>query len=139
MPCCCSRYKGIRPRQVTEQEYAQLSARALNFEDQLASNPKDLGAMEALAVTYAKMQDYPKASGLLDQLVAARPDYGDAWRLLGEASLLSGEAGRSVTAYEKALELAPGSQTVLTVRRRGWERRSSAIGICICSRRPHAT
>jgi cytochrome c-type biogenesis protein CcmH/NrfG len=95
--------------------------------------------MEALAVTYAKMQDYPKASGLLVQLVAARPDYGDAWRLLGEASLLSGEAGRSVTAYEKALELAPGSQTVLTVRRRGWERRSSAIGICICSRRPHAT
>ena len=67
-------------------------------------------------MTYARLQDYAKASDLLDKLVAQRPDYLEAWRLLGEATLLQAQPARAVVAYEKAIALDKNNIQVLTVR-----------------------
>lgn len=76
------------------------------------SNPKDLKALEALAVTYAKLFKFDKAADLLDKLTVAKPQEAEAWRLLGEASLLSQQSKRSVDAYQHAAELKQDNMQV---------------------------
>ncbi len=76
----------------------------------------DLDTMEALAVTYAKGYDFDKASELLEKLVAAKPGDVEAWRLLGETSLLSAKAGKAVQAYESAVGLRKEDLQIVTVR-----------------------
>lgn len=47
---------------------------------------------------------------------AARPRDAEAWRLLGESSLLNADTSKSVAAYEKAIALSPDDQQIVTVR-----------------------
>lgn len=47
--------------------------------------------------------------------VAARPADVEALRLLGESRLLNAEPAKSVSAYEKAIALAPDDQSIITV------------------------
>jgi cytochrome c-type biogenesis protein CcmH/NrfG len=47
--------------------------------------------------------------------VAARPADVEALRLLGESRLLNAEPAKSVSAYEKAIALAPNDQSLITV------------------------
>ncbi len=75
----------------------------------------DLATIEALAVTQAKLYNFPEATKLLDKLVAARPNDVEAWRLLGEAQLLNAQTGKSVAAFEKAATLKADDLQILTV------------------------
>ncbi len=49
--------------------------------------------------------EFPRAADILNSLVDSRPNDVEAWRLLGETSLLSQQSARSVEAYEKAVVL----------------------------------
>ena len=44
--------------------------------------------------------------------MARKPDDAEAWRLLGETSLLSTRSSRAVEAYEKAVALRTGNLQV---------------------------
>ncbi|WIA42438.1 hypothetical protein OEZ86_008435 [Tetradesmus obliquus] len=110
-----NRYKGVRPSRPPPDpiEMARLARQAEGFEAKFAADPADLQSLEAAAVTYARMADYPRAADLLEQLTVAKPDDAEAWRVLGEARLLNVDAKESVTAYEKALALRPNDQTII--------------------------
>ncbi len=61
------------------------------------------------------MFQFDKAADLLDRLVKVRPSEPEAWRLLGETSLLAQQSNRAVAAYEKAVALQDGDLQVTTV------------------------
>lgn len=52
-------------------------------------------------------RDYTQAVDLAGKVVAARPDFAPAYRVLGYALFNTGRAEESLTAYKKALELNP--------------------------------
>ncbi|WIA22004.1 hypothetical protein OEZ85_004358 [Tetradesmus obliquus] len=110
-----NRYKGVRPSRPPPDpiEMARLARQAEGFEAKFVADPADLQSLEAAAVTYARMADYPRAADLLEQLTVAKPDDAEAWRVLGEARLLNVDAKESVAAYEKALALRPNDQTII--------------------------
>ena len=91
-----------------------IKGRIGQLENAREADPSDMAALEEEAVSYAQLLEYEKAADLLDKLVAARPKDAEAWRLLGETTLLSQQAGRSVAAYEKAAALSPEDIQVLT-------------------------
>ncbi|KAF6263842.1 hypothetical protein COO60DRAFT_1698539 [Scenedesmus sp. NREL 46B-D3] len=111
-----NRYKGVRPSRPPPDpiEMARLARQAEGYEAKFEADPADLQSLEAAAVTYARMADYPRAAELLEQLTAAKPDDAEAWRVLGEARLLNVDAKESVAAYEKALTLRPNDQTIIS-------------------------
>lgn len=111
------RFKGYQPalQPPDEFETGLIKGRIGQLQNAREADPRDLGALEELAISYARLFDFPKASKLLDQLVAAKPGDAEAWRLLGETTLLSQESGRSAAAYERAAELTGnGDLQVLT-------------------------
>jgi cytochrome c-type biogenesis protein CcmH/NrfG len=65
--------------------------------------------------TQAKMFQFDKAADLLDKLVKIRPQEAEAWRLLGETSLLAQQSARSVAAYESAVAIKDGDLQFTTV------------------------
>lgn len=52
-------------------------------------------------------RDYSQAVDLAGKVVAARPDFAPAYRVLGYALFNTGRAEESLTAYKKALDLNP--------------------------------
>eukprot|EP00198_Chlamydomonas_reinhardtii_P013699 XP_001703036.1 predicted protein [Chlamydomonas reinhardtii] len=69
------------------------------------ADPTNDAATEALATTYAQLLQYDKAAGLLEKLTKRNPADSEAWRLLGESSLLSQQSRKAVPAFERAVEL----------------------------------
>lgn len=110
------RYQGVQPSGAPPDalEASLIKGRIAQLENARQANPNDLEALEGLAVSYAQLFEFEKAAGLLDQLVAARPNSAEAWRLLGETTLLSQQPARSVAAYEKAAALSSDDLQVLT-------------------------
>ena len=110
------RYQGVQPSGAPPDalEASLIKGRIAQLENARQANPNDLEALEGLAVSYAQLFEFEKAAGLLDQLVAARPNSSEAWRLLGETTLLSQQPARSVAAYEKAAALSSDDLQVLT-------------------------
>ena len=110
------RYKGVRPSSEPPDgiEAAILKGRIAQLENAREANPADATVLEEEAVTYAQLFEFEKAADLLDKLVAVRPRDSEAWRLLGETTLLSQQAPRSVAAYEKAVALATDDLQVIT-------------------------
>ena len=102
------RYKGVRPSSQPPDgiEEAMIKGRIAQLENAREANPSDTMALEEEAVSYAQLFEFEKAADLLDKLVAARPKDAEAWRLLGETTLLSQQAPRSVVAYERAAALS---------------------------------
>eukprot|EP00798_Chlamydomonas_sp_ICE-L_P021866 gene21866-28898_t len=97
------RYKGVQPSQPPPDPIQEgiLKNSISRLETQLKVKPGDSDALEELAVSYAKLSQFETASDLLNQLVQYRPQDAEAWRLLGETSLLSQRSPRAVEAYEK--------------------------------------
>ena len=91
-----------------------IKGRIGQLENAREANPSDMAALEEEAVSYAQLLEYEKAADLLDKLVAARPKDAEAWRLLGETTLLSQQSQRAVAAYEKAAALSSDDIQVLT-------------------------
>ncbi|GAX74303.1 hypothetical protein CEUSTIGMA_g1752.t1 [Chlamydomonas eustigma] len=110
------RYKGVRPLLDAPDgiEAAMIKGRIAQLSNALEADPSNVEALEEEAVSYAQLFEFEKAAGLLDKLVAMRPRDGEAWRLLGETTLLSQQPARSTIAYEKAAALIPDDLQVLT-------------------------
>jgi hypothetical protein len=89
----------------------------------LTTNPALLRTPTPACPPQAKMFQFDKAADLLDLLVKLKPQEGEAWRLLGETSLLAQQSARSVAAYEQAVALKDGDLQVTTV---GWQRLAAA-------------
>ncbi|MBZ5782370.1 hypothetical protein, partial [Klebsiella aerogenes] len=66
-------------------------------------------------ILQAKLFDFEKAADLLDRLVKLKPQEVEAWRLLGETTLLAKQSSRAVAAYEQAVALRDGDLQVTTV------------------------
>jgi Flp pilus assembly protein TadD len=111
------RYRGVRPSGAPpdSMEMALIKGRISQLNEAREADPKDTVALEELAVSYAQLFDFPKAAELLDELVKSKPNDPEAWRLLGETTLLSQEPSRSARAYERAAKLTRDSDVqVLT-------------------------
>lgn len=72
------------------------------YRDQLDQAERLLGAGDAAA-----------AIEVLEALLAAKPDHGQALIVLGDARLLAREPGRALAAFERALELRAGDPAAL--------------------------
>ncbi|KAG2438426.1 hypothetical protein HYH02_010881 [Chlamydomonas schloesseri] len=101
------RYAGVRPAQSPPDaiEAKILAGKVALYEDQIKADPTNDAATEALATTYAQLLQYDKAAALLEKLTKRNPADSEAWRLLGESSLLSQQSRKAVPAFEKAVEL----------------------------------
>lgn len=111
------RYKGVRPSGTPpdSMETALLRGRISQLSEAREADPNDTEALEEMAVSYAQLYEFQKSAGLLDELVKRKPNDADAWRLLGETTLLSQEPSRSTRAYETASKLTNDSDVqVLT-------------------------
>jgi Flp pilus assembly protein TadD len=91
-----------------------IKGRIAQLSNALEADPSNVEVLEEEAVSYAQLFEFEKAAGLLDKLVAMRPKDGEAWRLLGETTLLSQQPARSTIAYEKAAALIPNDLQILT-------------------------
>ncbi|KAG2484032.1 hypothetical protein HYH03_017122 [Edaphochlamys debaryana] len=101
------RYAGVRPAQSPPDPIEEkiLRGKVSLYQDQLKADPSNDDATEALATTYARLQQYDKSAELLERLTKRNPDATEAWRLLGESSLLSQQPRKAVPAFERAVEL----------------------------------
>lgn len=65
-------------------------------------------ARSTLAWTHWQLGDYARAEEMFRKVVAAHPDWIDAWTGLGWTLLSMGNADEAADQFRKALELAPG-------------------------------
>lgn len=63
-----------------------------------------------IGLAYIQMGRYDEAINSLNQAVAADPNYGKSYQLLGRAYLTKGDNRSALTALENALRLDPGDQ-----------------------------
>ncbi|GFR49540.1 hypothetical protein Agub_g11584 [Astrephomene gubernaculifera] len=107
------RYAGVRPAQQPPDPIEEkiLKGRIALYQDQLQANPSNDDATLALANSYARLLQYDRAAELLEGLTRRTPDDAEAWRLLGESSLLSQQPRKAVPAFERAVELRRQQQT----------------------------
>lgn len=78
-----NRFKGVRPAQDTPDSVEQglLKGAISQLEQDLNEDPNDAQASEQLALAYARLQQFDKASQILEKLVARTPKDPDAWRV----------------------------------------------------------
>lgn len=95
-----SRFKGVRPAQEAPDSVEQglLRGAISQLEESLAASPNDTQASEQLALAYARLQEFDKASGILEKLVARAPKDADAWRVRAGARLRALARARSLGA-----------------------------------------
>ena len=72
----------------------------------LEAAPDDSRARLGLASTYVAQQDYAEARRILDELLAADPDFSPGWRASASLRLSSGDAESAVKDFERAVELS---------------------------------
>ncbi|PNH09574.1 hypothetical protein TSOC_003830 [Tetrabaena socialis] len=101
------RYSGVRSAQAPPDPIEQkiLLSKVSLYEDQLKIEPNNDAAAEALGASYAKLLQYDKVADLYDKYTKRNPTATEAWRLLGESSLLSQQPRKAVPAFERAVEL----------------------------------
>lgn len=77
------RFKGVRPAREAPDavEEGIIKGRIAVIEQQLAANPNDAEATQALALSYAQLFQFDKAASLLDKLTQRDPNNADAWRV----------------------------------------------------------
>ncbi|KAL6758335.1 hypothetical protein V8C86DRAFT_2599960, partial [Haematococcus lacustris] len=111
-----NRFKGVRPTQLAPDtvEEGLIRGRMAALQQTLDQSPNDPTAIQGLALSYAQLLQYDKAAELLDKLVAQQPSSADAWRLLGETTLLGEQAKRAVSAFERADSLRPDDLQIAT-------------------------
>jgi len=91
------------------------AARHLDRATELLGHKPDAAYAHYLrAKVYTEQNDVPKAAAQLQQAVALRPDFAEAWSDLGDAlKTLSDDAG-GLAAFEKAVSLAPDDAVAQT-------------------------
>ncbi|KAF5829078.1 hypothetical protein DUNSADRAFT_16611 [Dunaliella salina] len=111
-----NRFQGVRPAQEVPDSVEQglLKGAITQLEQDLAEDPNDIGATEQMALAYARLQQFDKASQILEKLVARVPNDADAWRLLGETNLLSERSQPAVAAYKRAVQLRDNDMQIAT-------------------------
>jgi cytochrome c-type biogenesis protein CcmH/NrfG len=75
----------------------------------IASNPKDVDALQGLADLYYGAADYPSATDFLDRILAIDPSNVRALLGLGAASFNSGDPTSAETAWKKVVSIDPKS------------------------------
>lgn len=88
-----------------------LEAELEKMEATLQNTPDDLEAIESSAVIQAQLGNYKTSSGLLEKLVAAKPEDQDALRLLGETYSAQGNMRKATDTFRKAFT-ASGSKNL---------------------------
>jgi tetratricopeptide (TPR) repeat protein len=79
----------------------------------LQSFPKHAGALHLLGVMAHQLGNAPAAIGLLQQAVAAKPDFALYHSNLGEMLRLSGRVKEAIAAGHRAIELEPNNPAAL--------------------------
>jgi tetratricopeptide (TPR) repeat protein len=88
-------------------------AAAERFRAALEVDPRHPYAALELARLAALERDFPRASGLVSELLATHPDLAEAHELAGALALVEGEAARAVRELAIALDLAPNATRAL--------------------------
>ena len=86
----------------------------------LEANPANSHARLGLASTYIAQEDYGEARRILDELLAADPDFAQGWRASASLHLSGGDAESAVQDFERAVELSAGADDT--------ENRAQALG-----------
>jgi Tfp pilus assembly protein PilF len=83
------------------------------YRQALRINPRDLAALQNLALCQLSLHRYPQAVDALRDAVEARPEDAMSWQLLGTAYVEQGKIPEATTAFRKALQLDPESSETL--------------------------
>eukprot|EP00983_Pelagomonas_calceolata_P099916 1158509-Pelagomonas_calceolata.AAC.2 len=107
-----NRFKGVRPAQEAPDsvETGLLKGAIAQLEQDLAEDPNDTQATEQMALAYARLQQFEKASQILEKLVARIPNDADAWRV----------GSNSNAAASSLFHASSLKRTVLPVRHLSW-------------------
>lgn len=76
-------------------------------------NPNNLEAMLELALCYLNRGEFKEGKDWLERIIKMDAEYGEAYRVLGEALYMNGKYGEAAKNLEKALSLDPDYETIL--------------------------
>lgn len=75
-------------------------------------NPQNLEAMLELALCYLNRGQFKEGRDWLERILQMEAEYGEAYRVLGEALYADGKYGEAAKNFEKALSLDPDYETI---------------------------
>jgi len=87
---------------------------AQHFQAALKQAPNFTRAAVNLGLTYGYLKEYSQAISLLTDLAKSNPDEPDAYAVLGEMQLRTGDTDVAITNLQKALSLNPRDEYALT-------------------------
>lgn len=90
-----------------------------SFERAAALSPFWAQPLDARSQVEASVQDYPAALRSIEAAIARAPGSGTYWVLRGQYLELSGDKGRAVQAYQKALSLYDSPEATAALARLG--------------------
>lgn len=76
------------------------------FEQMLADDPDNTMVMFGLAKEYEKTEQYSKVTELLESYLSRADDEGNAFGVLANAYLRTGDRGKAVETYKKGIDVA---------------------------------
>jgi tetratricopeptide (TPR) repeat protein len=76
------------------------------FEQMLADDPSNTMVMFGLAKEYEKLGEHEKVIALLESYLAGFDDEGNAYGVLANAYLQSGEREKAIETYNKGIDVA---------------------------------
>lgn len=76
------------------------------FEQMLAADPSNTMVMFGLAKEYEKVGDHTKVIELLENYLAASDDEGNAYGVLANAYLKSGNREKAIETYQKGIDVS---------------------------------
>lgn len=91
------------------------------FASMVASEPRSAKARYLFASEAYRRGDVGAARRSLEEAIRLRPDYAEAWTMMGEAAWHAGERARALEAYARVADLRPeddGAVMLLARRRR---------------------
>ncbi len=76
------------------------------FEQMLRDDPSNTMVLFGLAKEYEKTGDHARVIDLLEDYLASAEDEGNAYGVLANAYLLSGDRGKAVETYRKGIDVS---------------------------------
>ena len=80
--------------------------RAEVFEQMLAADPDNTMVMFGLAKEYEKRNDHSKVIDLLERYLTKADDEGNAYGVLANAYLLSGDREKAIDTYKRGIDVS---------------------------------
>jgi arylsulfatase A-like enzyme/Flp pilus assembly protein TadD len=99
-----------------QRDTGDLPGAIASLEDVVRRNIADQSVMLVLAGYLAEAGSTEKAIGLIDAVIAAHPDYAEAYNSRGVIDMRAGQHARAQAAFTKVLELDPTSATAYANR-----------------------